>query len=74
MSIKSDQVEIDNAKEILRYHGFYVDNLWHVDDVLDRCDVTNEEAYDILDDVLTGDVIAYINESIQDYIDNKFKI
>jgi hypothetical protein len=74
MITKADQIEIDNAKEILRSHGYYVDNLWHVADVLDRCDVNNEEAYHILDDVLTGDVIAHINECIQDYIDNKFKI
>jgi hypothetical protein len=74
MRTKSDQIEIDNAREILRSHGYYVDNLWHVADVLDRCDVTNEEAYDILDDVLTGDVITHINECIQDYIDNKFRI
>jgi hypothetical protein len=74
MITKADQIEIDNAKEILRSHGYYVDNLWHVADVLDRCDVTNDEAYYILDDVLSGDVIAYINESIQEYIDNKFRI
>ena len=74
MRTKTDQIEIDNAREILRYHGYYVHNLWHVADVLDRCDVTNDEAYDILDDVLSGDVIAHINECIQDYIDNKFKI
>lgn len=74
MQTKSDQVEIDNAREILRSHGYYVDNLWHVTDVLDRCDITNDEAYGILDEVLTGDVITHINECIQDYIDNKFGI
>ena len=42
--------EIEKAREVLREAGYYVDNLWHIDDVKGLFkNVTDGEAYDILD-------------------------
>jgi hypothetical protein len=45
--------EIQKAKEVLRKAGYFVDNLWHTDDVQDRynCD-DNDKAQEILNDAL----------------------
>jgi hypothetical protein len=47
---------VEKAKEVLRENGFFVDNLWHVDDVKLRynCD-DDEQAQDILNGALTND-------------------
>jgi hypothetical protein len=44
------------AKEVLRNAGYFVDNLWHVDDIKLRynCD-DDEQAQDILNTALTND-------------------
>jgi hypothetical protein len=51
-----DNQAVEKAKEVLRENGFFVDNLWHVDDVKLRynCD-DDEQAQDILDGALTND-------------------
>jgi len=48
--------EIIKAKEVLRNAGYFVDNLWHVDDIKLRynCD-DDEQAQDILNTALTND-------------------
>jgi hypothetical protein len=47
---------ISNAKQVLRDNGYFVDNLWHVDDVKLRYNCNNnEQAQDILDRALTND-------------------
>lgn len=48
--------EIANAKEVLRKAGYFVDNLWHVDDVKLRynCEDDNQ-AQNILNSALTND-------------------
>jgi hypothetical protein len=47
--------EIQKAKEVLRKAGYFVDNLWHIDDVKERynCDDDNQ-AQDIIGDALTN--------------------
>lgn len=45
----------EQAKELLKNNGYYIDNLWHVDDVQQRCYCTQEEAQEILDLSLTND-------------------
>jgi hypothetical protein len=48
--------EINDAKETLRKAGYFVDNLWHVDDVKSKYQVfDNEDAQDILNDALTNE-------------------
>ena len=50
--------EINKAKEVLRKAGYFVDNLWHVDDVKLRFAVfDDEDAQGILNQALTNDWI-----------------
>jgi hypothetical protein len=54
----------EEAKEVLRNAGYYVDNLWCIEDV--DAEITNDEKYDILDEVLTSEyIMEQINESIE---------
>lgn len=43
------------AKDTLRSSGYYVDDLWCVDYVMQQFDVTSEQAMRILSDVLSND-------------------
>ena len=47
--------EIEKAKAVLRDAGFFVDNLWHIDDVKGRFECTDEQAQEILEDALTNE-------------------
>ena len=64
--------EIQQAKQLLKDNGFYIENLWHVDDVKfganseDKyIECTNNEAYEILSEAIEQESI---NESIFDNI------
>lgn len=47
---------VEQAKEVLRQNGYFVDNLWHVDDVKLRYNCNDDEqAQEILDRALTND-------------------
>jgi hypothetical protein len=60
------------AKQVLRNEGYFVDNLWHVSDVQNNFECTDEQAQDILYWSLTRDnVIEFINEYITDIADNE---
>lgn len=48
----------EQAKQVLREAGYYVDNLWHVNDVMDRFDCDQEDAQEILHDSLTNELIV----------------
>lgn len=45
----------DIAKSILKTNGKYTDNLWSIGDVMDKYQVTEEEAQYILDKALTNE-------------------
>jgi len=63
-------MSIEEAKELLRQNGFYVDNLWHVEDVKSKSDVNDDDAYRILDDVLTNDwIMEQINVTIGELVE-----
>jgi hypothetical protein len=64
---------IKEAKEVLRNAGYFVDNLWHIDDV--DFDVSNEDKMQILDDVFSnGSYYERVFEMIGDIKeDYKFK-
>lgn len=49
-------MSVEEAKAVLKENGYFVDNLWHVDDVKLRynCD-DDDEAQDILERALTND-------------------
>jgi len=53
--MENKQAEIEQAKAILKQHGYFVDNLWTVNDVTDRYECNVEEAYRVLDIVLTSE-------------------
>ena len=58
---------VEQAKKVLRDNGYFVDNLWHVDDVKLRYNCTDDEvAQDILDRALTNDATM---EQVWDAID-----
>lgn len=54
----------EEAKQVLRDAGYYVDNLWCIEDV--DADITDDEKYEILDEVLQSEyIMERINESIE---------
>lgn len=58
--------QIEEAKQVLREAGYFTDNLWHIQDVKLRFNVTNDEdAHAILEQALTND---YIMEQIHNGI------
>jgi hypothetical protein len=46
--------EIEQAKAILKQHGYFVDNLWSKFDVTDRYKCTDEQAQEVLNTALTN--------------------
>lgn len=57
----------EHARQVLKDHGYYVDNLWHIDDVQRYGDISQEGAYHVLDSVLqNGYTIEKINEMIEE--------
>ncbi len=54
-------------KEELTRRGYYTVNLWRIDDVQNRFEATEDEAQNILDDVLQG---AWIIEQTFECIDD----
>lgn len=47
---------VAQAKEILRREGYFVDNLWHIDDIQYRYNCDDDElAQDILNRALTNE-------------------
>jgi len=75
-------MNIEEAKQVLRDAGYYVDNLWTTEDIISNLDnyiipegmdLTQEEMLGILDDVLTSEfIMVHINEGIEDELDNMF--
>lgn len=63
---------IESAKQFLKENGYYVDNLWHIDDVKIHFKCTDEEAYDVLDDVLRLSIEG-INNDIQNVAWSSFE-
>lgn len=52
----ASSLEINKARQTLKDAGFFVDNLWCIDDVKSKFNCTDDEAYDVLDDALTNDM------------------
>jgi hypothetical protein len=60
------ETSVNQARGILKDAGYYVDNLWHIDDVKEHGEFTDDAAYEVLDKVLQGEyIMEAINESIQ---------
>lgn len=51
----SRQQAIANAKLVLKQAGYFVDNLWHVDDIKERYNCSDDDqAQEILESALTN--------------------
>ena len=70
---QSREIAIANAKLVLKQAGYYVDNLWHVNDIKDRFECEDDEtAQKILNLALTNDyTMETINYSIKDLAELK---
>ena len=73
MDFNLNNMTIEQAKQVLKENGYYVDNLWHIDDVKlqSDVDVDDDTAYDILNSALTNDwIMEQINVSISQLIED----
>ena len=50
-----EEFTIEQAKELLKANGYFVDNLWYVEDVKTKFKCTDEQAQVILDRALTNE-------------------
>ena len=64
--MKNTHEEIEQARQLLKANGYYVDNLWMVDDVQSRFNCDQDTAQEILDNVMTCE---YTMETIWDMIE-----
>jgi hypothetical protein len=65
-----NKLTIESAKQLLKDYGYYVDNLWHIDDVKQKYNMSDDEAYDILNEAMQS---SYIMENIFEQIDYTIK-
>lgn len=65
------QLDIENAKQLLRDNGYFVDNLWQTEDVKMNYHCTEKQAQKVLERVLQYDSIyELVWESIKYEADN----
>lgn len=62
------ETSVNQAKAILKDAGYYVDNLWHVQDITDRYECDEDKAYEILTEVIDTNI-----DSIFDSIHHQAK-
>lgn len=63
-------MNVEEAKQVLEDNGYYVGNLWHIEDVKVYGDVSDDDAYNILDSALTNEwIMEQINVTISDLYD-----
>jgi hypothetical protein len=66
--MRHSEEAIANAKLVLKQAGYYIDNLWHVNDIKDRFDCDDKTAQEILHDGLTNEyIIDKIFEQTYDF-------
>ena len=60
-----EHLSTDDAKKILERHGYFVANLWHIEDVTSSWECSDTDAYKVLEMALTnGYTMEQISESI----------
>lgn len=57
--------KVEQAKAVLKEAGYHTDSLWHINDVTNKFECTDEQAYELLDNVING-LISNANETIMD--------
>jgi hypothetical protein len=62
---------IEQAKQVLEDNGYFVDNLWHIEDVKSKSDnISNDDAMSVLEQALTNDwIMEQINVTIGDLVE-----
>lgn len=68
MTIKDlKEVSSEDLRQELELRGYYTQNLWHVDDVMQNYDCESEDAQELLDKVMTSEwLIAQIFVTIDE--------
>jgi len=66
MKTAEELIEISNAIDLLRKEGYFVDALWHTDDIQLTYDCSDEDATSLLDKAFTSDSLY---DTIWDEID-----
>lgn len=63
--------DVFNAREVLKKHGYYSNNLWHIDDVKQVYPtMSDDKAYEVLDKVMRGEgTVQCIQETIEIIVD-----
>jgi hypothetical protein len=60
-----EEDKVTEALDYLESQGYYIKNLWHIQDVQDKFECTDEEAFEVLDDAVSGDwIMEEINNRI----------
>ncbi len=69
--LKERANDVFNAREILRKHGYYTHNLWHIDDVtVVHEEVSDKKAYQVLHFVMQSEVVINcIHDTIEIAVD-----
>ena len=72
---KREKITVDLAKETLHNNGYFIESLWHIEDVKSQFDCTDKEAMEVLNSVLKNPyIIQEINSHIREIgIQNKLK-
>jgi len=64
-------MSIEEAKQVLEDNGYFVDNLWHIEDVRSKSNnISDEDAMGVLEQALTNDwIIEQINVTIGELVE-----
>lgn len=75
VELEKQRDKVEEALTFLESQGFYIKNLWHIQDVNNKFgDIEDGDAFDILDEAISSDrTIEYINERISDIGNNLLK-
>jgi hypothetical protein len=66
---------VETSRAALKKEGYYTDNLWHVNDVTNLYNCTDEQAMNILNRVMQSEaVIEYIFDSIKAEVDSNINL
>ncbi|QDP48521.1 MAG: hypothetical protein Tp158DCM1228761_23 [Prokaryotic dsDNA virus sp.] len=52
------EISSEDLRQELELRGYYTQNLWHTDDVMQNYDCKSEDAQELLDRVMTGEWIT----------------
>ena len=58
VKLKKTFKKIEQAKELLKSQGYYVDSLWSISDIKCKFKCTDEEAQYVLDKVFDNDALC----------------